>query len=195
MRRASRIALGLFILVSSIYFATLSGITSSNDGSHYALMRAMVDEGRFEIATYAHYAEGNDLARVDERIYSDRPPGTALLAAPFYIAGRVLPRIENLLPSRHDAKNPALVFVLLMPVLAGTLVVVLFYKLLLRWEVRPESALLATLALAFGTLHWKYSSVLFSHAPSALLMMLAVWIALRAAWLGGLRKVVAKAFI
>ena len=151
-------------------------------------MRAMVDEGRFEIATYAHYAEGNDLARVGERIYSDRPPGTALLAAPFYIAGRVLPRIENLLPSRHDAKNPALVFVLLMPVLAGTLVVVLFYKLLLRWEVRPESALLATLALAFGTLHWKYSSVLFSHAPSALLMMLAVWIALRAAWRGGLRK-------
>ena len=187
MRRESRIALGLFIVVSSIYFATLSGITSSNDGSHYALMRAMVDEGRFEIATYAHFAEGNDLARVGERIYSDRPPGTALLAAPFYVAGRVLPPLGKLLPSRHDAENPALLFVMLLPVLAGTLVVVLFYKVLLRWKVRPESALLAALALASGTLHWKYSSVLFSHAPSALLVMLAVWIALHAAWLGGLR--------
>ena len=44
----------LLILVSSVYYATSAGLTSSNDGSHYALLRAMVDEGRFEIETYAH---------------------------------------------------------------------------------------------------------------------------------------------
>ena len=184
MRRASLL---IFLAVSSVYFATVSGITSSNDGSHYALLRALVDEGRFEIPTYAQYAEGNDLARVGDQVYSDRPPGTALLAAPLYIVGRALPPVGRALPSRHDAGNPALVYVMLLPVLAGAAAVVIFNALLVRWGVRPAVALLTSLTLAFGTIHWKYSSVLFSHAPSTLLVLLAVWIALRAGWLGGLR--------
>ncbi|MFQ5408456.1 MAG: hypothetical protein ACE5FI_08580 [Anaerolineales bacterium] len=182
-----RVSLLIFLAVSSVYFATVSGITSSNDGSHYALLRALVDEGRFEIPTYAQYAEGNDLARVGDQVYSDRPPGTALLAAPLYIVGRALPPVGRALPSRHDAGNPALVYVMLLPVLAGAAAVVIFNALLVRWGVRPAVALLTSLTLAFGTIHWKYSSVLFSHAPSALLVLLAVWIALRAGWLGGLR--------
>jgi hypothetical protein len=35
------VAVVLFVGLSSLYFATVSGITSSNDGSHYALTRTM----------------------------------------------------------------------------------------------------------------------------------------------------------
>ena len=33
----------LFFILSTFYYATASGITSSNDGSHYALIRTMVE--------------------------------------------------------------------------------------------------------------------------------------------------------
>jgi len=39
----------LLVLVSSVYFATFVGVTSSNDGSHYALLRAQFSSGVIEI--------------------------------------------------------------------------------------------------------------------------------------------------
>lgn len=178
-------AAALFLLASSVYFATASGITSSNDGSHYALLRALVDEGRFEISTYAHFAEGNDLARVGERIYSDRPPGTALLAAPFYVLGDFLPAPLTPLPSRHDAENPRVLYAMLLPVFAGAGVVALAFGLVRGFGLSGFSSVTASLAFAFGSLNWKYGSVLFSHAPSAFLVMLGIFLALR---ISGMRR-------
>ncbi|MCB9005592.1 MAG: hypothetical protein H6664_14555, partial [Ardenticatenaceae bacterium] len=63
----------LFLFFSALYFATASGITSSNDGSHYALTRALAEYGRFQLSPFDNYAEGNDVAIVDGRLYSDRP--------------------------------------------------------------------------------------------------------------------------
>jgi hypothetical protein len=78
------ISILLFIGLSSLYFATTSGITSSNDGSHYALTRTLVKSGSFALKSFDDYAEGNDIAVRDGVLYSDRPPGTALLAALLY---------------------------------------------------------------------------------------------------------------
>lgn len=183
-------AVALFVFVSSVYFATLSGLTSSNDGSHYALMRAIVDEGRFEIHSFDDYAEGNDVAWVSDRLYSDRPPGTALLAAPFYVLGRWLPAPPKLLPSRHDPENPALVYTLLLPVGAGTATVILAFLLLRTWKVPYPAALTAALVLAFGTLLWKYSTVLFSHGISATLVFAGLYVALRTSSVARLRPAI-----
>ncbi len=168
----------LFLFFSALYFATASGITSSNDGSHYALVRAMAAYGRFELTPFDNYAEGNDVAIVDDRLYSDRPPGTAVTAMPFYLLGGFLPEPFTSLPSRHDAANPALLYVLLLPVWAGAGALALLYALLRRQQVSQTAALLACLVLGLGTVHWKYSSVLFSHALSGFLVLLAVYLAL-----------------
>ncbi len=181
----------LFIVVSSVYYATSAGLTSSNDGSHYALLRAMVDEGRFEIATYAHFAEGNDLAVHDEVIYSDRPPGTALLAVPFYVVGGVLPRPFIDLPTRHDEGNPRLAYLVMLPALAGAGAVLILYRLLRSYDLSHFASLTTALAFAFATTTWKYGGVIFSHAASALLVMGGLGLALMVVRAGRLRPTVA----
>ena len=100
------VALMLFLLISSVYFATITGITSSNDGSHYALVRAIVERGSFEISSYLSLTENQDYAFNGDRRFSHNPPGTALLAAPLYALSTVSPLPVHRLPSKHDPDNP-----------------------------------------------------------------------------------------
>jgi hypothetical protein len=172
------IALILFAGLSFIYFATLSGITSSNDGSHYALLRTMVENRTFTLNQFDDFAEGNDVAVTpDGRLFSDRPPGTALASVPFYLLGGLLPDAP-LAQSRHDAANPRLAYVLLLPVFAGAGAVVLLYALQRHLGIGRAAALSAVLFFALGTTHWKYSAVLFSHALSGLLVVSSVYLVL-----------------
>jgi hypothetical protein len=97
---------------------------------------------------------------------------------PFYLSGPAL--IEPLapLPSRHDADNPRLPYVLMLPVLAGAATAVVLYRLQRRLGIHPAAALTAVLFFALGTIHWKYSTVLFSHALSGFLVIGSVYLTL-----------------
>jgi 4-amino-4-deoxy-L-arabinose transferase-like glycosyltransferase len=171
------ISILLFLGISSLYFAASSGITSSNDGSHYALLRTLVENQTFALEEFDDYAEGNDIAiSEDGRLFSDRPPGTALLGTLFYRAAIRLPNTLAPLPSRHDFGNPKLLFVMLLPVLAGAGTVVLLYALMRELALSRAAALTASLMFALGTVHWKYSTVLFSHALSSFLVILALYL-------------------
>ena len=172
------VSLLLFLFVSSVYYATVSGITSSNDGSHYALLRTMVENRAFTLNQFDDYAEGNDIALTpDGRLFSDRPPGTAVTTIPFHLIGKYLP--SQPLPSRHDADNPRLPTIMLWPVFAGASTVFLLYWLLRGFSISRPASLTASLFFAFGTAHWKYSTVLFSHAISAFLIMLTVYLTIQ----------------
>ncbi len=171
----------LFVGLSSFYFATVSGITSSNDGSHYALARTMVENHAFALKQFDDYAEGNDIAVREGVLYSDRPPGTAVLSTLFYTLGGRLPAPRSRLPSRHDADNPRLLYVLLLPVWAGAGTAVLLYLFLRGQNVTRVGAVTAVLLFSLGTAQWKYSAVLFSHALSGFLVLLAVFLAAHAA--------------
>ena len=174
------ISLSLFVFLSSLYFATVSGITSSNGGSHYALTRTIVQNNTFALKQFDDYAEGNDIAIHDEVLYSDRPPGTALLTTLFYRLGTPLSSplspLSSPLPSRHDADNPNLLYVMLLPVWAGAGTAVLLYLLLRRLRIDTTVSLTAVLFITLGTIHWKYSTVLFSHALSAFLVILSIFL-------------------
>lgn len=187
-RRDWLAAILLFLGLSSLYWATVSGITSSNDGSHYALTRAMVENHAFALMQFDDYAEGNDIAIRDGVFYSDRPPGTAVLATLFYTLAHYLPDPLTPLPSRHDAENPRLLYVLLLPVLAGTGTAVLLYLFLRQQGVTMGGAATAVLMFSLGTAQWKYSTVLFSHALSGFLVLLTIYLALRlgqeSRWMG-----------
>ena len=175
------IALSLFLVVSSIYFATTSGITSSNDGSHYALVRALVDRRSFEIAPYLDFTEHQDYALRGEYRFSDRPPATALLTAPLYAIGNFSPAPIVPVPSKHDSGNMRLLYaVMAAPIFAaGSLT--MFYIVLRQQLQRSHSAsLLAATSLAFGTTTWKYGSVLYSHALAGLVLWIGVFLALQA---------------
>ncbi len=175
------IAVLIFIVLSSVYFATISGITSSNDGSHYALVRALVDDRSFRIDPYLSFTENQDYATRDGQYYSDRPPGTALLSAPLYALGYIGPIPLVDVPSKHDAGHAQVIYAVLGAALSAALAMTLFYLLLRHvFDVSIRAAALATLALALGTTIWKYGTVLYSHAASALVLTVALYGALRA---------------
>jgi hypothetical protein len=166
----------VFVLAASLYYATLTGITCSNDGSHYALVRAMVDGEGFEITRWDRYTGNSDCTRIDART----SPGTAFLTAPLYALGTLLPDAAHVLPLRHDQENPALIYALLLPVLLGAATVTGVFRLLRWWGVSPEAAFTTAAVLACGTLHWRYSSVLFSHVVSGCLVFSVFSLAVRA---------------
>ena len=172
----------LFVVVLSVYFATFTGITSSNDGSHYALVRALVERRSFEISPYLELAENQDYASGPNGRYTDRPPGTALWTAPFYAVANFLPAPSVELPSKHDRGNPRLLGVALAAALASSGAVALFWLLLRRhFGASLFASGIAAVALAFGTTTWKYGSVLYSHGLSALCVLASLWLALRLA--------------
>jgi len=70
------------VLLGLSWIACAPGLVSSNDGSHLALARALVLHGRTALAEEVALTLWVDRARRDGQDYSDRPPGTALLAAP-----------------------------------------------------------------------------------------------------------------
>jgi hypothetical protein len=175
-----RIAVALFLLVSSVYFATMVGVTSSNDGSHYALVRALVERRSFEISPYMDFTEHQDYAMKGDLRFSDRPPGTALAAAPLYALSWIAPAPLMQPPSKHDAANPHMLFAVLLSPLAAALAVSLFYVTLRESLERSRfGALLAAIALAFGTTTWKYGSVLYSHGLGSLVIWASIYLVLR----------------
>lgn len=169
--RLARVA--VFALPFLACVAGGAGIVGANAGSHYALVRALVDQRRLAIDDYAEYTYGVDFATRAGRVYTNKSPFTALFAAPFYAVGRTL---GPLLPTPRytvgvDPGNPATFYVLLFPALASAGGSLLTFVLCRRLGATPAAAALASAVLAFGTLHWRYGTALFAHAPAAALVL------------------------
>lgn len=152
------------------------GLVCSNDGSHYALISALAEDRSPVIDRFLPYTRNVDLSWRDGHYYSDRPPGTALLAVPFYLAGKA----SGASGTRLEA------IVALLPAALGALAVGLLFAAGRRLGLGRTAAALAALALALCTPHRTYSSSLWSHAPSAFFDVLAIWLALRVADEGSL---------
>lgn len=180
LNRREELLFGVLVLfVASVYFATFIGITSSNDGSHYALVRAIVDHRRFEISDYLAFTENQDYAINGDLRFSDRPPGTALWAAPWFALGTWLPTPQTLPPSKHDSGNPLILGIGAATALAGALAVGVFWRLLRHYfGLSRFSSTFTALALAFGSVLWKYGSVLYSHSLAALVILGALYLGL-----------------
>jgi hypothetical protein len=70
----------LFVVVVFVWLANSSGLTSSNDGSHLALARALALRGETSIDPDRSLTLEVDLAEHGGHAHSDRPPGTAFAA-------------------------------------------------------------------------------------------------------------------
>jgi hypothetical protein len=173
----------LFFAVSSVYFAAIAGIPDGNAGSHYAAVRALVATGHLDIAGFESFTQQSDYAiGIDGALHSDRPPAIALIAAGLYRLGLSGPEPWVIVSSNHDTGNPYVIYAVLASVLTGAATIALFYTTLREhFQTSAAAALLASLALAFGTTMWKYSTTLYNHAPAGMFALLAVHLALRAA--------------
>lgn len=165
--------------LASLYFALTArdGIISTNDGSHYALTKALAADRTPRIDPYVNYAaiqpprgtptadDYRDLSYYDGHFYSDRPPGTAALAVPFYWLGLAADAISG----RQDLDFP-LRFVTMLPPLLGA-ATALALALLARGLGASWPAAVATAAIgALSTLALKYATLLYSHITGAALV-------------------------
>lgn len=173
--------------VNLLFYLSSAYITTSNDGSHFALVSALVGQHTIVIDPYVAYTQQTDFCFKDGHYYSDRPPGTALLAAPFYALGKIvrLLRLDHLL-SRHG--NYGEIAVIFLPNLAGTLVVWLMFRLLLHFGCRPPVAMVTALVCALGTPIWFESTRLYSHILSMTAILSAASLAITAEAGAGLRR-------
>ena len=165
--------------LAALYFAlgARDGISSTNDGSHYALTKALAADGTARIDPYVNYAaiqpprgtptsdDYRDLSYYDGHFYSDRPPGTAFLAVPFYWVGRAAAALSG----RRDLDFP-LRYVTMLPPLLGA-ATALALALLARGLGAGWPAAVATAgSAALTTLILKYATLLYSHITATALI-------------------------
>jgi hypothetical protein len=171
------------LLVSYGYFMPAP---ASNEISRFDLVRALVERGRLDIDPYAETTP--DIARRGEHSYSDKAPGTALLATPWYAIYAGVQRLRGAeapgfaresqlrgTPVVGEDRlffNPAFrraVYVcnLGTNVLAGAALGALFFLLLGRWGLPARAALAATAALSLGSPIFAYSTMFFGHVLAA----------------------------
>ena len=160
-----RILFAFLLATNFVYFASSAYITCSNDGSHFALVSALVEQGTVKINDFMQYAMMFDYAYKDGEYYSDRTPGTAFLSVPFYAFGKLL-RETGLGSYLSSHQNICEVFVIFLPNIAGTLVVLLMFKLCQFFRFDFKTSLISSFIFAFATLSWFESTRLFSHAVS-----------------------------
>ncbi len=193
--------LGL-VLLGLVWVALAPGLVSSNDGSHLALARALVLHGRAELADEVALTLFVDRAQRGGEDYSDRPPGTALLAAPAVWLGARLdpallrasmesrdvvvtpaaPRYAETYAARvqrHQRAAPPLLalqgtalLVALHCALMGALGIAAVIVLLRRRGASPAAQALAAGCLGLACLWGPYSMVLFSHVTAG---TCAIW--------------------
>mgnify|MGYP001080625548 CR=1 FL=1 len=80
LKSQRKILLTFLIATNFVYFISSAYIICSNDGSHFALVSALVEKGSVKINDFVNYTRMVDYAYKDDEYYSDRAPGTAFLS-------------------------------------------------------------------------------------------------------------------
>lgn len=165
------------IAVSLLYYISSCYINTSNDGSHYALVSAMVNKHTVIINDYVKYTGFTDYAVKDGLYYSDRLPGNAFLMTPFFLFGNLLQalHLDNL--SNHIPIQE--VTVILLPNLCGVFGVLFLFLLFRHLNFSFRLSLFTAILFAVCTLNWQEATHVFSHAPSMLFVLMAIYFLIR----------------
>ncbi len=167
-----RLAIALVFVVQLFVFPHFPGMHSANEWSRLYLAQALIDRNDVQITqSIREHGDINDKSRREGRFYSDKPPGTAFLAAPGLAIRRALGGAPDITSDLRLAR-----------VLAGVLPTLLLL-LLLRREmvdlgVSTASRTLVLATYGLGTPGFTYSVLFYGHQLTAVLLF-ATWFALR----------------
>jgi hypothetical protein len=162
----------IMVVVGYGYFSTERDV---NINSRLALVKAFVDEGRFEIDSY-HSAElyTNDMAVFNGHYYSDKAIGGGVLGVLAYYPVRWIYVHEGvrLTPRLFREWTTFLAISLVAALIAPFL-----YILLKQITSSAGRSLFITLAICFGTPLYKYSTAFYGHSLAAVFYFLAflIW--------------------
>lgn len=161
------------LLISVIYFISSRYINTSNDGSHYALVCAIINKHSVVIDEYVKYTGHVDYAVKDGKYYSDRLPGNAFLMIPFFLFGNFLHLFHLEAISNHIPIQE--VTIILLPNICGVLSLFFLFLLFRYFQISFRLSLFLTIIFALCTLTWQESTHAYSHAPSMCFVLMAVY--------------------
>src|SRR5205814_164430 len=151
---------GLFVASLLVYAWFFQG-DGFNQNAHFDTVRALVERRTFAITDYARAGEvgyTGDVSVVGGRVYSSKPPGLAVICAPFYAAVRGVERATGV-----DETSPRVVRInqylttIWGSAVPAALLVVAMYGYFLRRGMAAGDAMLLAAAFAFGSLLLPYS--------------------------------------
>lgn len=177
-----RWAILLVFLAQAAVFPYFPALNSANELSRLYTAYALVD-GDIEIGpSMSRFGDLGDKSKVADSYYSDKPPGTAFVAAPGIGLRQAFGGQREVAPDLRIAR-----------LLAGVLPT-LILLLMLRIEMRERgvSAPVRALAIAtygLGTLGFTYSVLFYGHQLLAVLLY-GTWFALRRERIGPARATV-----
>lgn len=135
---------------------------SANELTRWATAVSLVEKSSFEISWMEDLIGKNvDTARVGDKIYSNKPPGTAVLAAPFYALTRIF-------IGAPDASNIRISWFVMRLVLSTLPLLFLGF-----WLYRRDSDEISLATLLFASPLFVYSLLFFSHVLVAVLLYFA----------------------
>lgn len=135
---------------------------SANELTRWATAASLVEKTSFEISwTEDLIGKNVDTARVGDKTYSNKPPGSAVLAAPFYALTRIF-------IGAPDASNIRISW-FVMRLFLSTLPLLL----LALWLYNRDSDEVSLATLLFATPLFVYSLLFFSHVLVAVLIYFA----------------------
>ncbi|MDD9939218.1 MAG: hypothetical protein OXT09_36865 [Myxococcales bacterium] len=160
-------AVALFVLALGTYAFFFQG-GGYNENSRFNLVRALAEQSTVVIDDY-HLNTGDKSLR-DGHYYSDKAPGLAWLATPFYAVARVLGVGRSGAPADVDmGLYLATAFAVAVP---SALCVAAMYLLLALWQVPPLERLAVPLLYGLGTLALPYATLFIGHQLAATLALL-----------------------
>lgn len=140
-----------------------------NQNAQLDVVRALVEQHGFEISAYA--ANTGDISYFEGRVYANKPPGLAILAAPLYGLLYGVERVAGVLPTTPSwVATNAYVLSLFVSVVPGVGTVLLLQAWFRREGATEREALLLAGAFGLGTLTLPYSGLLMSHNLVAFLL-------------------------
>lgn len=160
-----------FLLFSYAHQDPTRNVTSL---SRLDLLHSLFNEARISIDTY-HY-NTTDKAFFEGSFYSDKPPGTVVVAFPgFLVACAALQVAGEELDSPIGWLVSSWIASALSLGLVSALGACAFFKWLGGW-VAPQAAFLSTCGLFLGAAPLPYTTMMFPHALVVSLICIALWV-------------------
>ena len=165
----------LVLLLSLFTYGYFHAPAAWNETSRYDLTRAVVEEGRFDIDEY-HDNTGDKSLR-NGHYYTDKAPGTSLLAVPSYAVYYAYLRLAHrALPAQVAGSDPSAPLQVNHSFLSGMFVscffsvgltsivgLLAFFLLAGALAIDRFSQILATLAFGLGSLAFPYATLFYGH--------------------------------
>ena len=178
----------LFLSVFALYFATAPRDVWSGDSIFYAMTaRQLATNGSVDLSDQIQLLDpsadlaGSWLTKGPGGLLSHYPPGTALLAAPFFLLDRESPgtlTIENVGNTNSEIaiEVPPLTPATIVSAATTAATAVAIFLLIAQLGATRKEAVIAALVFAFATGAWAVASQrLWSHGPAMMCLTLGLY--------------------